>query len=95
MSGPRHFLDIDALDGASLRDMLDRAADAKARLGAGECLAKIRIPIHQSTHTADFPAAGRQSWAWYKFILDRLFQPDIDVEQTAAATRRCITALQS
>ena len=30
MSGPRHFLDIDRLDGATLRSILDRAAALKA-----------------------------------------------------------------
>ncbi|MCH7944220.1 MAG: ornithine carbamoyltransferase [Proteobacteria bacterium] len=35
MSGPRHFLDIDDLDPAALRDMLDRGVDAKQRLAAG------------------------------------------------------------
>ncbi len=41
MSGPRHFLDVDAVDTAALRHMLDRAADAKARLGAGETLTPL------------------------------------------------------
>ena len=35
MNGPRHFLDIDDLDPAALRDMLDRGVDAKQRLAAG------------------------------------------------------------
>jgi ornithine carbamoyltransferase len=38
MSSPRHFLDVDAINSSSLRDMLDRAADAKKRLKAGESL---------------------------------------------------------
>ncbi len=36
MSAPRHFLDIDALDAATLRGMLDEAGDIKRRLAAGE-----------------------------------------------------------
>jgi ornithine carbamoyltransferase len=41
MRSPRHFLDIDALDSASLRDMLDRAVDAKKRIKAGESLTPL------------------------------------------------------
>ncbi|MCH7929289.1 MAG: ornithine carbamoyltransferase [Proteobacteria bacterium] len=36
MSEPRHFLDIDALDSATLRGILDHAVEIKRRLGAGE-----------------------------------------------------------
>ncbi len=38
MTEARHFLDIDELDPAALRDILDRAADAKRRIKAGESL---------------------------------------------------------
>ena len=41
MTSPRHFLDIDELDGAHLRHMLDRAADTKKRLKAGERLTPL------------------------------------------------------
>ncbi len=38
MTEPRHFLDLDELDPATLRDILDRATDAKRRIKAGENL---------------------------------------------------------
>ena len=41
MGGPRHFLDIDAVDSVALRDMLDRAADTKQRIKAGERLSHL------------------------------------------------------
>ena len=41
MTAPRHFLDVDDVDAASLRDMLERAVDAKKRLKAGERLTPL------------------------------------------------------
>ncbi|MFQ5959497.1 MAG: ornithine carbamoyltransferase, partial [Alphaproteobacteria bacterium] len=41
MTAPRHFLDIDALDSATLRGVLDAAADIKRRLAAGESAAPL------------------------------------------------------
>ena len=41
MGEPRHFLDIDAVDSAALRDILDRAAEAKQRIKAGERLSHL------------------------------------------------------
>ncbi|MFQ5785972.1 MAG: ornithine carbamoyltransferase, partial [Alphaproteobacteria bacterium] len=36
MTAPRHFLDLDALDGATLRGILDDAAAIKRRRAAGD-----------------------------------------------------------
>jgi ornithine carbamoyltransferase len=44
MSGPRHFLDVDELDGPTLRHILDLAVETKAAFKAG---------------TADAPMAGK------------------------------------
>ncbi|MEE2981318.1 MAG: ornithine carbamoyltransferase, partial [Pseudomonadota bacterium] len=35
MTGPRHFLDVDELDGPALRQILDRALTTKAAFKAG------------------------------------------------------------
>ena len=46
MNGPRHFLDLDCLDGATLRGILDEAAALKAsRPGNGRARAHPERPL--------------------------------------------------
>ena len=58
-------------------------------------LAEVRIPVHQAADPADFPATCRQPGSRQQTFFNRLFQPDVDIEQTAATASGRITALQS
>ncbi len=67
MTAPKHFLDIDALDAGTLRDMLDDAHDMKARWKAGDrprpCADRVLATIFEkpSTRTrVSFDLAMRQ-----------------------------------
>ena len=57
-------------------------------------LAEVGVPVHQPADAADLAAAGGQARAGDEVVLDRLLQPDVDVEQAAAAARRGVAALQ-
>ena len=57
-------------------------------------LAEVGVPVHQPAHAADLAAAGGQPRAGHQVLLDRLLQPDVDVEQAAAAAGRRVAALE-
>ena len=57
-------------------------------------LAEVGVPVHQPADAADLAAAGRQARAGHEVVLDGLLQPDVDVEQAAAAAGRGVAALQ-
>ena len=57
-------------------------------------LAEVGVPVHQPADAADLAAAGRQARAGDQVVLDRLLEPDVDVEQAAAAAGRRVAALQ-
>ena len=57
-------------------------------------LAKVGVPIHQAADAANLATAGRQSRAGSRSSSIALLQPDVDVEQAAAAAGRRIAALQ-
>jgi hypothetical protein len=57
-------------------------------------LAELGIPVHQPASSADLSTAGRQTWSEHQVVLNRLFQPEIDIEQAAAAASRRVPAFE-
>ncbi len=83
--------------------VLDELADRAARLvgtvdqqheAFHADLAKVGIPVHQPADAADLAAAGGQPRAGEQVFLDGPLEPEIDVEQAAAAAGRGIAAVQ-
>ena len=51
MTGPRHFLDFDGIDAATLRATIDRARTLKGRNGAAPLVGKTLAAIFESPST--------------------------------------------
>ncbi len=69
MSGPRHFLDVDALDTASLRDILDRAVATKALLAEGE---EVPFPLKGKTLALIFEAPSTRTRVSFEVGMKKL-----------------------
>ena len=54
----------------------------------------LGVPVHQSARATDLAPAGGQARAGDQVFLDRLLEPDVDIVQAAAATGRCVAALE-
>ena len=65
-SGPRHFLDLDKLDTAALRQILDRSLEFKGAKGAGD---KLKATI-DSVQPLLAPVRAGQRVATLKLRLD-------------------------
>jgi ornithine carbamoyltransferase len=74
MSGPKHFLDLDALETATLRDILDRAAALKAAAKGSDLLAgRVLVMIfeHPSTRTRVSFDVGMHELGGHSLVLNR------------------------
>jgi len=74
MSAPRHFLDLDALNTATLREMLDRAVALKAESEGSDILAgRVLVMIfeHPSTRTRVSFDVGMHQLGGHSLVLNR------------------------
>ena len=69
MSRPRHFLDVDALDSASLRDILNRAVATKATLAEGE---EVPFPLKGKTLALIFEAPSTRTRVSFEVGMKKL-----------------------